>query len=99
MKVDEALTRRVAELARLELSPGEVTTFTAQLGSILKYVDELSALDVAGIEPLSQPFASETAFRDDRAVPWAPAENGEPRVLSCAPEVEDGGFKVPQVVG
>ena len=45
---------RVAQLAHLELSEGEVESITRQLDGILSYVDKLNELDTEGVEPMSQ---------------------------------------------
>jgi aspartyl-tRNA(Asn)/glutamyl-tRNA(Gln) amidotransferase subunit C len=99
--VDEKLTRKIAALARLELTELEVTTFTAQLGDILRYVDQLQAADVTGIEPMYQalgPLAELVPFRED-VVRESPVDaQGAPKVLEHSPRVEDAGYRVPQVL-
>ena len=53
---------RVAQLAHLDLSEGEVESITRQLDSILNYADKLNQLDTEGVEPMSHvapPRASE----------------------------------------
>ena len=45
---------RVAELANLELTEAELTTYGAQLASILSYCEKLNELDTANVEPLAQ---------------------------------------------
>ena len=44
---------RIAELARLELTPDELDLFTRQLGDILTYVEQIRALDTSGVTPTS----------------------------------------------
>jgi aspartyl/glutamyl-tRNA(Asn/Gln) amidotransferase C subunit len=58
---------------------------------VLKYVDQLSEVDVTGVEPLMQPLELETALRDD----IARAGNS---VVDCAPESIDGAYKVPPIL-
>jgi aspartyl-tRNA(Asn)/glutamyl-tRNA(Gln) amidotransferase subunit C len=43
---------KVANLARLALTPDELETFTGQLAEILEHADDIAALDLAGVEPL-----------------------------------------------
>ena len=97
--VNESLTRKVADLARLELTDAEVKEFTQQLGQILSYVDQLSQVDVQGVEPLTHPSAqgSEVFLREDRLQPFPADEQGQPKVLGSAPEVFDAGLKVPPI--
>ena len=101
--VTEAVTRKVADLARLELTDSEVQTFTAQLGKVLQHVDQLQEVDVAGVEPLYQPFDIGTPAREDVVQPsptFKDSQTGEsrPRVLKDAPEVMHDGFKVPPIL-
>ena len=93
----EVLTQ-IARLARLELSLEEIQTFTPQLGDILKYMEQLQAVDVTGVELMTHPVQLVTPLREDRVVPTALDENGEPKVLDSAPETIRGGFKVPPVL-
>jgi aspartyl-tRNA(Asn)/glutamyl-tRNA(Gln) amidotransferase subunit C len=99
VEINEALTRKVAELARLELSNAEVKTFTAQLSDILAYVDQLSEANVQGVEPLTSPLALESPLRPDRVRPSPVDEKtGKSKMLKAAPEVVYDGFKVPPVL-
>jgi len=41
----------VANLARIELSDEEKSTYQKQLGDVLKYFDKLQELDVENVEP------------------------------------------------
>ena len=95
-----ALTRqdveRIAELARLELSAKELDLFTRQLGDILTYVEQISALDTTGVTPTSQ-MLTRPVDRDD--TPGPTLSRGE--LLGNAPDAatESGLFKVPRVIG
>jgi aspartyl-tRNA(Asn)/glutamyl-tRNA(Gln) amidotransferase subunit C len=98
VQVDETLTRKVAELARLELSEKEVTTFTAQLGEILRYLDQLGTAEISGVEPMTHPLELESPLREDECKP-SPVDSSEnPKVLASAPEVIESGFKVPPIL-
>jgi aspartyl-tRNA(Asn)/glutamyl-tRNA(Gln) amidotransferase subunit C len=92
------LTRHVAKLARLRLTDQEVATFTQQIGDVLKYVDKLQEVNVEGIAPLSQPFEMETPMRDDKVVEPPKNAEGRPKVLDCAPDVLNDGYKVPPIL-
>jgi aspartyl-tRNA(Asn)/glutamyl-tRNA(Gln) amidotransferase subunit C len=98
VKIDETLTRQVADLARLELSPGELKTFTAQLGEVLKYMDLLTQADVKGVEPMTTPLELTTPLREDIVRPSPTDSEGKPKVLTYAPDVLNDGFKVPQIL-
>ena len=96
--IDEKLTRQLANLANLELTDAEVTTFTAQLGGILGYVEKLQQADVTGVEPMVHPVELETALREDVVVPSPRNAQGRPLVLDSAPEQLHDGFKVPPIL-
>lgn len=88
--------KRIAELARLELTSGELELFTRQLGDILTYVEQIRALDTTGVAPTSQ-VLNRPVDRDD--VPGATLSR--PELLGNAPDAatEAGLFKVPRVIG
>jgi aspartyl-tRNA(Asn)/glutamyl-tRNA(Gln) amidotransferase subunit C len=94
--LDEAEVRRIAALARLRLSPDEVTLFTAQLARILHYADELRQVDTAGVEPTSHPLALGPAWRGDD--PVAPLDRDDLLRQAPAASRESGLFKVPKVL-
>ncbi|HVF64450.1 MAG TPA: Asp-tRNA(Asn)/Glu-tRNA(Gln) amidotransferase subunit GatC, partial [Casimicrobiaceae bacterium] len=48
--------RRIAELARLELDPQEEARMLAQLGAFFRIVEQMSAVDTSGVEPLYTPL-------------------------------------------
>jgi aspartyl-tRNA(Asn)/glutamyl-tRNA(Gln) amidotransferase subunit C len=87
---------RIAELARLELTSGEVELFTRQLAAILEYVEQIRALDTTGVMPTSH-VLNRPVERDDR--PIQPLDRTE--ALANAPDAaaEAGLFKVPRVMG
>lgn len=86
--------RYVANLARLELSDDEVTTFQPQLESILGHVESLTALDVADIGATAHATAVFGRMRDDR-----PHESlTQEAMLRNAPDQANGQIRVPKVV-
>lgn len=86
---------RIAELARLELTPDEVALFTRQLAGILEYVAQIQELDTAGVLPTAQVMNRPIDRADD---PLATLPRDE--ALANAPEAatEAGLFKVPRVM-
>ena len=92
-------TRKMAALARLELTPEELDRYSSQIEDVLGYVHSLEQVDVHGVEPLTHPHQdrlAETPSREDVASEKAPSV--EPRILGCAPEVLESGFKVPSIL-
>ena len=88
--------KRIAELARLELTNDELDLFTRQLGDILTYVEQIRSLDTAGVAPTSQ-VLNRPVDRDD--IPDATLSRSQ--LLGNAPDaaLEAGLFKVPRVIG
>jgi aspartyl-tRNA(Asn)/glutamyl-tRNA(Gln) amidotransferase subunit C len=86
--------RHVARLARLALSDEELVRFTSQLASVLDYAAELAELDIEGIEPMAHPIPLRNVLRPDEPRPPLPRDE----VLSQAPAVEAGCFRVPRIL-
>jgi aspartyl-tRNA(Asn)/glutamyl-tRNA(Gln) amidotransferase subunit C len=93
ISVDEVA--KVARLARLALTDEELARATVQLGDIVDHFADIDELDLDGVEPMTQPFPLANVLRDD--VVTESLDRDE--VLAAAPEVEDGRFKVPPIVG
>lgn len=84
----------VADLARLALTPEEKATFSAQLGDVLAYIEQLKTVDVTGIEPTAHAFPLYNVWADDVPQPGLPVE----AVLRNAPAQRDHMIVVPKVV-
>ncbi len=85
--------RKVAKLARLDLTDAELTEMLPQLTSILDYVAQLQQLDTAGVEPLAHPLPIHNVFRDDEPRPSLPVDEA----LQNAPNRTGDFFAVPAV--
>ena len=89
---------RIAHLARLELQPGEQAALLAQLNGFFSIVEQMSAVDTSGVEPLYTPLSavSEVALRlrEDAVTETDQRELNQ----RSAPSVEDGLFLVPKVL-
>ena len=94
MKITREEVRRVAVLARLQLSPQEEETLTGQLDKILQYMEKLNKLDTAKVEPLAHAVDIVNAFREER-VANQPAPDA---LLANAPAREKDFFKVPKII-
>jgi aspartyl-tRNA(Asn)/glutamyl-tRNA(Gln) amidotransferase subunit C len=86
--------RKVAALARLELSDAEVARMAVDLGGILDHIAVLSELDTNHINPTSQVLDLHNVLRDDAVQPSLPVE----AVLANAPDREDQWFRVRAVL-
>lgn len=96
--IDREQVRKVAHLARLELTPVEEEKFTTQLNNILEYFEQLSQLDTSDVPPTARAIDMSNVTRADRLTPYADRQ----AILASAPERETTGagdfFKVPQII-
>ncbi len=94
MSLSEKDVREVANLARLEFSDDEVVVLTEQLGKIVSFVEQLSAVPTDGVEPLAHPLDIHSVMRADVLA------NGLPReaALSNSPSHDQTYFLVPPVM-
>ena len=94
MSVDQATVRRIAHLARIKVPDDEVATLQGELNAILSFVETLSEVDVAGVEPMTSvmpmPMKKRADVIDDGGIPDLVTANG--------PAVEDHFFMVPKVI-
>ena len=86
---------KVARLARLELTAEEIDRTTSQLASMLEHFADIDALDLDGVEPMTQPYELSNVFREDVVAPGLDRDE----VLAAAPDAEDGRFRVPPIIG
>jgi len=61
--------KKVATLARLELSDADLAKMADQLNNILKYVDQLAEVNTDGVEPMAHPLPVQNVFREDVPTP------------------------------
>ena len=85
---------RLAELARLALTPEEKTRFSAQLGSVLSHIEQLAKVDVTGVEPTAHAFPITNVWAEDIAQPGLSVTDA----LRNAPTQRDHMIVVPKVV-
>lgn len=94
MSVDQATVRRIAHLARIAVSDEEVPHLQQELNAILAFVEELSGVDVSGVEPMTSVVPMKMVWRKDEVTDHAGAE----AIVGNAPASEDHFFTVPKVV-
>ena len=92
MALDIPEVRRIAELARLELSPAEEESLARRLGEIVGYFDQLRRFETA--EAGSSASSGDAAEAADEPAPGLPLD----RFLDNAPAALDGFLVVPRVV-
>ena len=85
---------RIAQLARIALTPEEKLKFSAQLVDVLANIEKLSQVDVTGVEPTAHAFPVYNVWADDVAQPGLSVEDA----LRNAPAQRDHMIVVPKVV-
>jgi aspartyl-tRNA(Asn)/glutamyl-tRNA(Gln) amidotransferase subunit C len=94
MSVDAATVRRIAHLARIAVAEEEVEHLRGEINAILAFVEQLSEVDVDGIEPMTSVTPMQMKRRHDVVT-----EGGDPdAILRNAPAHEGNYFVVPKVV-
>lgn len=83
----------VARLARLSLTEKELENYGRQCADILQHAARVSAVDASEAEPTAHPMALSNVLREDETAPERILDRET--VLSQAPAVEDGLFRVP----
>jgi aspartyl-tRNA(Asn)/glutamyl-tRNA(Gln) amidotransferase subunit C len=89
---------RIAHLARLDLSGPEADAMLDQLNGFFRIVEQMSAVDTRGVEPLYTPLSAlqsvELRLRDDVVTETDDRERNQ----ASAPALEGGLFLVPKVI-
>ncbi|ACQ79642.1 glutamyl-tRNA(Gln) amidotransferase, C subunit [Beutenbergia cavernae DSM 12333] len=86
---------RLANLARIDLTPAELERYAGELEVIASAVARVSEVAGDDVPATSHPIPLTNVWRDDVAAPTL--DRGE--VLASAPEAADGKFAVPQILG
>lgn len=94
MSVDAATIRRIARLARIALPEADVPVLQNEVNAILGFVEQLSEVNVEGVEPMTSVTPMALKMRDDVVTDGEMAA----RVTKNAPQSEDNYFLVPKVV-
>jgi aspartyl-tRNA(Asn)/glutamyl-tRNA(Gln) amidotransferase subunit C len=93
--IDRDQVLHVARLARLALTDEEVERMSSELSAVLDHIENMSKLDLEGVEPTSHVVHVENVLREDRPRPSWPRE----QILEQAPDAAEGGFRVPTPTG
>ena len=94
MAIDKETARRVAHLARIEVTEARLAPLAEDLSRILAFMEQLEEVDVDGVEPMTSVTPMALPLRDDAIT----AGGIQDQVLANAPETREGFFAVPKVV-
>ncbi|HVX98163.1 MAG TPA: Asp-tRNA(Asn)/Glu-tRNA(Gln) amidotransferase subunit GatC [Pseudorhodoplanes sp.] len=94
MSVDAATVRRIAHLARIAVAEDEIEHLRGELNAILAFVEQLSEVDVEGVEPMISVTPMTMIMREDAVTDG----NIVDQVMRNAPVTQNHYFVVPKVV-
>jgi len=94
MSLDLDQVGRIARLAHLEISPAEAARTRDRLNDILGLIEQLQAVDTAGIVPMAHAVDASQRLREDQATETDRRSDFQ----AIAPETESGLYLVPRVI-
>lgn len=86
--------KKIAHLARLNMSEEDIAFYAPQLTNILSLVEQMNQTDTAHIEPLANPLDLSQRLRLDDVT----EHNQREQFQAIAPQVEAGLYLVPKVI-
>ena len=86
--------RRVAHLARIEVSDAEAEVTLGHLNEIFTLIEAMQAVDTRGVEPMAHAQDLAQRLRSDRVT----EDNRRAAFQAIAPETEAGLYLVPKVI-
>ncbi len=92
LSVDEV--KKIAHLARIEISEAEALATRQQLNDIFALIGQMQAVNTEGIEPMSHAQDLMLRLRDDVVT----EQDQHALFQSIAPQVEGGLYLVPRVI-
>ncbi|SET75279.1 aspartyl-tRNA(Asn)/glutamyl-tRNA(Gln) amidotransferase subunit C [Salinibacillus kushneri] len=93
-EISKEQVKHVANLARLAITEEEAEKLTDELGSIIKFAEQLNELDTENVEPTTHVLDLKNVMRKDEPKQWLTQEEA----LKNAPEKQDGQFHVPSIL-
>jgi len=94
MSVDAVTVRRIAHLARIAVAESEVPHLQGELNAMLAFVEQLSEVNVEGVEPMTSVIPMEMKKRPDVVNDGEIADD----IIRNAPDTQGHFFLVPKVV-
>lgn len=94
MTIDHSTVKKIATLARLEVSEADLNYFAPQMQGLMKWIDQLQEVNTDNIEPLASVSEINLIWREDKVTDGEKAAD----VLANAPEAMENFFVVPKIV-
>ena len=98
MSLSDDQVRRIARLARIEVRADETAAVASRLNRVLGLIDQMSAVDTAGIEPMAHPLDAQRPGGQRLRADEATEADRREAYQSVAPAVQDGLYLVPKVI-
>lgn len=94
MSLTAEQVKKIAHLARLNLSDEDIALYTPQLSKILDFIEDMNQVDTAKVEPLAHPLDLSQRLRADTIT----EPDLRDKFQGIAPQVEAGLYLVPKVI-
>jgi aspartyl-tRNA(Asn)/glutamyl-tRNA(Gln) amidotransferase subunit C len=94
MSLDTTQVKKIAHLARLQISAEEATHYARELSRILGLIEQMNAVNTEGVQPMAHPSESPLRLRADEISEVDQRE----KFQAIAPAVEAGLYLVPKVI-
>ena len=94
MSISSDEVRKVAHLARLDVTGEQLDAYAGELSTILALVAQLEGADTANVPPLAHPIEASQRLRADAVT----ETDQRRRFQAIAPAVQDGLYLVPKVI-
>jgi aspartyl-tRNA(Asn)/glutamyl-tRNA(Gln) amidotransferase subunit C len=94
MSLDAADVTKIAHLARLAITEQDIPEYARNLSDILSLVEQMSAVDTAGVSPMAHPMDAAQRLRPDVISETDQREQFQ----AIAPQVDAGLYLVPKVL-
>jgi len=98
MSLSDDEVRHIARLARLDLAPAEVQPVAERLNRILGLIEQMSAVDTKGIEPMAHPLDAQLPQGQRLRADQVTEKDQRETFQSVAPAAQDGLYLVPKVI-
>ena len=94
MSISTEEVNRIAWLARLAIKSDKTDAYAHDLSGILNFIEQMSAVDTAAVEPMAHPLDQAQRLRPDVVT-----ESDQRQLFQQnAPAVEAGLYLVPRVI-
>ncbi|MBI3546436.1 MAG: Asp-tRNA(Asn)/Glu-tRNA(Gln) amidotransferase subunit GatC [Gammaproteobacteria bacterium] len=94
MSLDREQVRKIAHLARLQITDSEAAAYAESLSRILSLIEQMNAVDTNGVAPMAHPNDAGLRLRADAVT----ETNQREKFQAIAPAVQAGLYLVPKVI-